>query len=343
TGNDVWFADDDSVWALSGVQEYGDVRAIDVAMSVSNWLSQSPVREIEYYPELGVIVVLTQDKVLVVNTKAPVPDQMGTLLVYPWSQWEFYKHDLADAASWEWHQSSAGSTIYYLTGPSGADPGITQPEAVRADNLLLSQVTTMSELTRWTWFFGDADALGFNTIYLDAGDVPTDVYMNINTVLHPSALTADTSSLIFSSGMEVYRMDRDAHLDNGVVDLLATARTSLAPIPSRTGLIRKVRHDLASRKGAKIILDVYRNSSWLTPADSVALYIPLRDDVTVDEMGDVPVDDANAILSAEGQGAYRVLTNVHAFSVSAQLRLVSAMSPGVMLQSIIIGYRPLRW
>ncbi len=91
-GNDLWSANSSGVDALSGVQQYGDVRTFSASDRVKdkfsyNWDTAKAFAG--YYPDDGQYWLCFDrpgyDKVLVCHTKAPMPTPEG--VAYPWVEY----------------------------------------------------------------------------------------------------------------------------------------------------------------------------------------------------------------------------------------------------------------
>ncbi len=89
-----------------------------------------------------------------------------------------------------WTDSPAQAGEFYMTTPSGGDPGISKPDDVLTDNTVRTEAAVGS-LAANQWDYGNNDTLGFNTIYFlgdpsaqalgwivfqEAGTAPTDNY-----------------------------------------------------------------------------------------------------------------------------------------------------------------------
>lgn len=91
TGSDIWFASEDSVDALSGVQEYGDLRTFSASDPIkdqlaSYWTSSAFTG---YHPQDGQLWLYMPGSsyVNICHTKQPIRDQAGQVR-YPWTRYE---------------------------------------------------------------------------------------------------------------------------------------------------------------------------------------------------------------------------------------------------------------
>ena len=77
---------------------------------------------------------------------------------------------LCDSTRYQWTASSGGTSEYYLEAAGGGQPtDIIYPDDVLEDSSVMT-AGTLSSLTPGQWAFGDADTLGFDTIYVRLSD-----------------------------------------------------------------------------------------------------------------------------------------------------------------------------
>lgn len=88
--NDVWFISGDSVYSLSGVQVYGDVRASDIGFNISDKIKTywTTACFSAFNPKDGQVLIklASYDKILVAHTRIPLQDRMGRT-TYPWTEY----------------------------------------------------------------------------------------------------------------------------------------------------------------------------------------------------------------------------------------------------------------
>ena len=88
--NDVWFVSGDSVYALSGVQVYGDVRASDIGFNISDKIKTywSTACFSAFNPKDGQVLIKLAgyDNILVAHTRIPLQDRIGRT-TYPWTEY----------------------------------------------------------------------------------------------------------------------------------------------------------------------------------------------------------------------------------------------------------------
>lgn len=91
TGSDIWFASEDSVDALSGVQEYGDLRTFSASDPIKDQLASywSSSAFTGYHPQDGQLWLYMPGSsyVNICHTKQPIRDQAGQIR-YPWTRYE---------------------------------------------------------------------------------------------------------------------------------------------------------------------------------------------------------------------------------------------------------------
>lgn len=101
--------------------------------------------------------------------------------------------DLSDPA-YEWIESPAQPGEYYLQKAGGGDPGLFVPTDVyQGVNPLGSGGPGTLGADEWGW--GDNDALGFSTVYVNVGGIPTLMTADVPAVTVPPTV-ADTRVLV---------------------------------------------------------------------------------------------------------------------------------------------------
>ncbi|MDY6827234.1 MAG: hypothetical protein SVV67_08725 [Bacillota bacterium] len=122
--NDIWYFTNEGAVPISGVQEYGDLRAMSETDPVSDrfddyWTSSTAIAG--YYPVDGQIwLVLDYHRVVVIHTKNPAQDPSGTGIRYPRSEYELYLHNLS-SSSYTWIKSQSGTNEYFVSAPQYED------------------------------------------------------------------------------------------------------------------------------------------------------------------------------------------------------------------------------
>lgn len=343
--NDIWFCDGDQAWALSGVEQYGDVRANSIGDPVEPMMRDHGALEFGYYPALGLIATRLSEspQILVCNTKAPTADPMQTSIRYPWSVWELYEADYADTDQWAWQESLSELGAYYLTDAAGSDPGIDEPAALVLNGRILTKVTDIGDLTEWTWYYGDVDALGYNTLYLRPKNA-TSEWEAIHDAMIPLAFANDDERLYVAAGDgHIYSFDEDQPKDLGDVNIYPRFRSGLVSPPSPSALVRRVWPDIYCRMGAFVHLDIFTAASSIEYAERVSLAIPMDDSVTVGELATVEVDDAAVLMDPGAVSAYRQRVEVWCVAFNLRVILYRPVGPRSYARSVTVVYRPLRY
>ena len=106
-------------------------------------------------------------------------------------------------------------TVFYLQTAAGADPSISEPEHLLLDDAILTEgsITTLND---HEWTYGDADSLGYDTVYVrdDSGD-PDTTGVSITNILVPTAFaTHDNTFFVAGSDGYIYKFDHDVVDDN---------------------------------------------------------------------------------------------------------------------------------
>ncbi|NOR27618.1 MAG: hypothetical protein GQ540_03705 [Lutibacter sp.] len=73
-------------------------------------------------------------------------------------------------ASFAWTVSSGGSGEYYLRTAALNNPSVDKPNAIIENGTLISEGSALGSLAVSTWGYGDADGLGYSTIYIRLSD-----------------------------------------------------------------------------------------------------------------------------------------------------------------------------
>jgi hypothetical protein len=92
-----------------------------------------------------------------------------------WSTATLWKPISVRTSAWSWTVSGSGTSNYYLRTAANGNPGF----AAKPDNVYLNGANategTAGSLSAGTWGYGDADTLGYNTLYVrTSGSVDPD-------------------------------------------------------------------------------------------------------------------------------------------------------------------------
>lgn len=348
TGNDIWFSDGTSrIWSLSGVQQYGDLRAHAESESILQGIvSSGGISGMDYYPRHATVVCRTRSPdIYVANINAKTLGKRKDKEIYPWAMWRLYTHDLADSTLWEWHESSVSG--WYLTGPSGADPGfLVKPDALYVDCRLLANTADIGQLTSWTWFFGDQDALGFNTVYLrpGSGASPASEYHVIHVAIVPVATAHDNATLyLAASDRHIYQIDEDSYRDLDEVSICPTLRTAMIEAPLSKIRLMSVWCDFSALFGAQGKLMIYTGGAVYASTDQLIFSSAMSDLATVDDYSGVLVRDAEFILDVTQEPRAQYRTNILCDRFHLRLFMFKALGAGARISRIITTYRPMRY
>ncbi|MBW2036428.1 MAG: hypothetical protein JRI41_02950 [Deltaproteobacteria bacterium] len=216
TGNDVWFGSEIGVNALSGVQQYGDLRTFTESDAIVDrindyWNDSEAISG--YFGETGqyFLKLPGYGRCLVAHTKQPVQDARGQVK-HPWTEYVFIKEDLS-LATCTWVASGKGTNEYYLELASS----ISKPAYLLFQDSIISEGVTGS-LSDHEWSHGDNDSLGYDTVYIrdDSGD-PDTTGVKIKSVLEPTAFANyDNTFFVACDDGYIYKMDNTVEEDNSV-------------------------------------------------------------------------------------------------------------------------------
>lgn len=75
------------------------------------------------------------------------------------------------SATYKWTASPAGGTgAFYVEAQAGGNPSLAEPSAVRENGVDMTLAATAVDLPAGSYFYGDADTLGYNTVYVHLSD-----------------------------------------------------------------------------------------------------------------------------------------------------------------------------
>lgn len=135
-----------------------------------------------------------------------------------------------NGSSYQWSSSGSGTDEYYLEASGGGDPSINEPGAIYEDGGKMEDGTAGS-LASGEWYWGDNDALGYNTVYVrlsggadpdtkssryvEAGkveyDLPTDLYEVMRITARDTVLPVlDYETEYLQGTRDGYILDNDA-------------------------------------------------------------------------------------------------------------------------------------
>jgi hypothetical protein len=140
-------------------------------------------------------------------------------------------------ASYSWTLSGTGTNCYYCRTSGGANPGLVDPGEglVFLDDVSCVRGASIAALTDHQWYYGDADSLGYSTVYLrdNSGDpdttgalveaaqaggiwVPSQTYVTINGLeaRHGAETASYLGGIIVTGGSHVTVQNCEAHWNN---------------------------------------------------------------------------------------------------------------------------------
>jgi len=218
TVNDLWFGSDSGINALSGVEQFGDLRTENESDAVddrikSYWDDEEAFTGYNSATGQCFLKLPNYARVLVVHTKNPILNQ-GKIR-YPWSEYIFVKENLS-SSTYKWTASDTANE-YYVELASGGDPSLSEPSYLLMQDSVITN-GTVGSLTDHTWDYGDNDTLGYSTIYIrdDSGD-PDTTSVRIQTVLEPTAFANYHNEFyIACDDGYIYKLDSTVEKDNSV-------------------------------------------------------------------------------------------------------------------------------
>lgn len=261
TINDCWFGSEHGVNALSGVEQYGDLRTFFESNAIDDRITDYWADDESFAGYFGAtgqyfLKMPGYARCLVVHTKAPVADKRGKAR-YPWTEYIFVKEDLS-SATYKWTASGNGTNEYYLELAASGDPSITEPPYLLFQDSVITEGTAGS-LTDHQWDYGDNDSLGYSTIYVrdDSGN-PDTTDVKIKTVLEPTAFANyDNKFFVACDDGYIYAMDKTVLQDNGV-EIPPVLGTKLFESPYNEVCLEKYNVSCGTKAtGATLDLEIY--------------------------------------------------------------------------------------
>lgn len=214
--NDLWFGNESGINALSGVQQYGDLRSSYESDPVDDRIKDYWTDDDAFAGYCGATgqYFLKQagyPRCLIVHTKNPTISK--SRIRYPWTEYIFIKEDLS-SSTYKWTASST-SNEYYCELATGGDPSLSEPPYLLFQDSI-STNGVVGSLADHGWDYGNNDSLGYNTIYIrdDSGD-PDTIEIRIQTVLEPTAFANYTNEFyIACDDGYIYKLDQTVEKDN---------------------------------------------------------------------------------------------------------------------------------
>lgn len=341
--SDLWSASSDGVDALTGVQEYGDLRARRESDPVEDRLRRyfdEDTAMAGYYGPDGQywLVMPGYHRVLVARVAPPEPDRSG-IRRYPWCEYELYREDFSDAR-YAWEASSTAGE-HYLTAAGGGDPGIAEPDFVTADDVLVGRKTPGSLSSR-TWGYGDNDSLGFSTLYYrDPDGSPADTAVVLRSVLVPTAMDDSADPLLLGgSDGHVYQVDAAAYKDVGAVCVNPRWRTGYVEMPFAEANVDGLQLLASSRYGIDMTVQVFINGYEHDPFYQWAMARPVSDALTLAE-ATMTLAEARFLLAAGDTVPWHQL-NINLHSIMLRGCRMTVIGRPTYFDGVVVRYRPLQ-
>jgi len=346
--NDIWSASADGVDPLTGVQEYGDMRAFSASDPVkdrflSSWDTNDAIAG--YYPKDGqyFIAFPNYHRVLVCHTKIPAQlafeDQTG--MRYPWTEYEFYR-DVFTRSAYRWTASPNGTNEYYLQTAAGGDPSIaTEPDAVTI-NRVLSTPGAAGSLGDHQWDYADEPVAGaYKTVFFrdNSGD-PDETGVMIRSILIPQSFaTIDGTLYMGGSDGHVYKLDTAEYKDLSTHRIDPRYKTAYVELPFASVNLEMIQLLSSGKAGAGLTIEFYTDGMQAAPVLSIAKSLPAADNLTKAELT-MDKDDA---LFTKSPLQTLLWETVNIDCRSVQVGITDLIIPGypVYHNGLTLKYRPL--
>jgi hypothetical protein len=313
--NDLWSASRAGVYPLSGVIEYGDVRLQSAAEPVTD-------RIIDYWDTDDAIAgIYDKDgqywlsfpsywRVLVARTRSP--ENYKGVARYPWCEYEFYREELTDTATYKW---IANGTEFCLQALAGGDPSIAEPDFITLDGRKIEEGTA-GALTDHQWDYGLDPTATYNTVYIkDATGDPDTSGAVIRTIISPTCFASyDGKMFIGGSDGYLYATHNSYYKDQGAIQIKPAGKTKYLQSPYGYLNLIQWQIDMHSKGGASLTVEIYTNSVQLYSSTTSTL--PISDLLVLSDL-DMDLGDATYALNADQTPLWkRINLNARDFQVS---------------------------
>uniref|UniRef100_A0A6M3K193 Uncharacterized protein n=1 Tax=viral metagenome TaxID=1070528 RepID=A0A6M3K193_9ZZZZ len=346
TVNDLFFGAGEGVGNLSGVQEFGDIRALAVSDPIydrirTHWNTSTAMAG--YYPKDGQywMVMPTYHRVLVCHTKLPIAEPLNErILRYPWAEYEFYRNILT-TSTYKWTASGSGTNEYYVQTAAGGDPGfLAQPDFITLENIKIDEGTAGS-LGDHEWDYGDNDTLGYNTVYVrdNSGD-PDSSGVAIRSILVPTSLgTVGSDIYIGGSDGFVYVPTTGDYKDLEEYQIIPRLKTSYVEVPFKHVNLTGFQLLTHSRTGAGMSIKLFKNGMQSEYVTNWTINLSADDDLTLAEVT-MDLEDAEFALNPNQTPLWK-RCNVIARSFQFELETATVTSFPIYINGMFVKFRHL--
>lgn len=326
--NDIWFGSKAGVNALSGVQQYGDLRTFSESDAVNDrvvdhWTDDDAFAGYNGATGQYFLKMTGYPRCLVIHTKAPVPDKRGRIR-YPATEYVFIRDDLS-SATYKWTLSTGyhASSTYYLELAEGGDPSVTEPYYLLfQDSNITKYEGHLGHMSDHQWGYGDIDSLGYDTVYIkDLSGDPDTTGVQIKTVLEPTAFANYSNTFkVACDDCYIYESDPTVVQDNNQ-DVPYTMAPKLLESPFNDVCLEKynVSHG-SDATGVTADLEIYDQKVDIDDLDSVA---------------------ANVTLSIDFDTISSGIINANYDKFQAVLKNIDPNGESLRINSILLKARPL--
>lgn len=343
--NDIFFSSEDGVDAISGVTEYGDLRAFSASDPIydkirDNWVTADAF--VGYYPTEGqyILCMPGHHRVMVAHVKIPTinPEQVGAR--YPWAEYEFYLHELTSSV-YKWTLKSGETDIYRCEIAAGGDPSFNvEPDVITKDGQKCTNQAVIGNLEDHQWFYGDDDSLGYDTVYFkDATGDPDTAGIVLRTVLVPSCF-GNFGGIFYIGGNDgyVYFIDTSDYKDQSLIHVNPKFASAYINMPFTNVNLTDMQIIASSKGGASCAAKFYINGA--EAHDLVSYNLDVYDGLTIDEAL-MDVDDALFLIDTSTAPLFKKI-NINVWSFQIYINEVILTGWPLYINGMLIRYRPLR-
>lgn len=335
-GNDVWFSSGIGVNAISGVQEYGDLRANPYSAAVDNkfplyWNPDTAITG--YYDGDYWLYMPSYHRILVFHTKTPTTDPSGIGVRYPVSEVARVR-DIFTTDDYSWH---ANGDEYYLQAAGGGDPGVSEPDFITMNAKKLTEGTAGS-LTQYQWDYALDPTATYYTIYFkDSNGSPSTTDITLKSILAPQCFSSSGSDLfIGGSDGVVYRVDKTEYRDLSQFHPDYDWRPRYAATSGTYVTLQQQQMLAAGHEGGRFDFSIYKNDSQLTAFKTTQLALSIDDRLTIEELtGDV--EDAYYLVDPSGSKNWKDI-RVTGFSFQPRVNNLTPSGKSLIIRGCMFSY-----